>query len=285
MFEWLEGSLGGATALIVYFGLAFVGILVAFFLLRWLWQHWKGSTYVHGDKNRKRRLSVIDATIIDNRRRLVLVRRDDTEHLVLIGGMNDVVIERDIAAHQNIRSESPATKPALDDAVSKIETKNTEPGSSVKVVATSLAPKARSPKTADPVTPTPKPRAITPREDTARIDTPEIDVPQPVSPRPTPATEPVRPALDKVAPPVVEKPVVTPTAAPYQAAASTVPEINDAVRQPTPIVPSVQPAPKAAPAAVHASAVPTVNEDDLTAEIEDEMRELLDQLTDEAKVS
>jgi hypothetical protein len=33
---------------------------------------------------------------VDARRRLVLVRRDDVEHLILIGGPTDVVVERDI---------------------------------------------------------------------------------------------------------------------------------------------------------------------------------------------
>jgi hypothetical protein len=33
---------------------------------------------------------------VDSHRRLVLVRRDDVEHLLLIGGPTDVVVERDI---------------------------------------------------------------------------------------------------------------------------------------------------------------------------------------------
>ena len=56
----------------------------------------RGGTFVHGGHGRKKRLAVIDAAPIDNRRRLVLVRRDDVEHLVLIGGMNDLVVEQDI---------------------------------------------------------------------------------------------------------------------------------------------------------------------------------------------
>jgi hypothetical protein len=38
----------------------------------------------------------MDATAVDSHRRLVLVRRDDIEHLILIGGPTDVVVERDI---------------------------------------------------------------------------------------------------------------------------------------------------------------------------------------------
>ncbi|HRI75985.1 MAG TPA: flagellar biosynthetic protein FliO [Alphaproteobacteria bacterium] len=47
----------------------------------------------------KRRLKVVEFLPLDTRRRLVLVRRDDREHLIVIGGNGgDVVVERDIAA-------------------------------------------------------------------------------------------------------------------------------------------------------------------------------------------
>lgn len=54
------------------------------------------GTFVAGGRNRKTRLAVMDATPVDSHRRLVLVRRDDVEHLILIGGPTDVVVERDI---------------------------------------------------------------------------------------------------------------------------------------------------------------------------------------------
>jgi len=42
------------------------------------------------------RLALVDAIAVDQRRRLVLVRRDSTEHLLLIGGTADVVVESQI---------------------------------------------------------------------------------------------------------------------------------------------------------------------------------------------
>ena len=42
------------------------------------------------------RLAVINAASVDGRRRLVLVRRDNVEHLLLIGGPTDAVIEPNI---------------------------------------------------------------------------------------------------------------------------------------------------------------------------------------------
>lgn len=44
------------------------------------------------------RLAVLDAVAVDQRRRLVLVRRDGTEHLLLIGGSSDIVVETQIPA-------------------------------------------------------------------------------------------------------------------------------------------------------------------------------------------
>lgn len=46
---------------------------------------------------RERRLQVVEVLPVDARRRLVLVRRDRTEHLILLGQGEDVVVERGIA--------------------------------------------------------------------------------------------------------------------------------------------------------------------------------------------
>lgn len=41
---------------------------------------------------RVRRLALVEVLPVDSRRRLVLVRRDGDEHLLLIGGANDLVV-------------------------------------------------------------------------------------------------------------------------------------------------------------------------------------------------
>lgn len=43
-----------------------------------------------------RRLSVTEQFNLDNRRRLILIRRDNVEHLIMTGGPVDVVIETGI---------------------------------------------------------------------------------------------------------------------------------------------------------------------------------------------
>jgi flagellar protein FliO/FliZ len=47
-------------------------------------------------RNASRRVGVIESVQLDGKRNIVLIRRDDTEHLVLVGGRNDLVIEPNI---------------------------------------------------------------------------------------------------------------------------------------------------------------------------------------------
>ena len=106
MTSWFEG-LGGpefATAVVWTFAalILLVIVLVIIRLIRGL----TFGTFVAGGRNRKTRLAVMDATAVDSHRRLVLVRRDDIEHLLLIGGPTDVVVEREIRMSQPRRSQS-----------------------------------------------------------------------------------------------------------------------------------------------------------------------------------
>lgn len=55
----------------------------------------------------ERRLSISEQFNIDGRRRLILLRRDDVEHLIMTGGPVDVVIETGIGA-----PPAPAAVPA-----------------------------------------------------------------------------------------------------------------------------------------------------------------------------
>jgi flagellar protein FliO/FliZ len=64
----------------------------------------------------KRRLAVVEVVPVDTKRRLVLLKRDDTEHLVMLGPNGDTVIERNIGTHfseilgnQSLADEIPAS--------------------------------------------------------------------------------------------------------------------------------------------------------------------------------
>jgi len=74
---------------------ALVFVLALMGVLSWLLRRsgWGGRT-----SGGRRRLAVVEMLSIDPRRRLVLVRRDGVEHLLLLGAQGDRVIERDIGA-------------------------------------------------------------------------------------------------------------------------------------------------------------------------------------------
>ena len=55
-------------------------------------------------RGRERRLSVVEVTALDPKRRMVLVRRDGVEHLLLLGPSGDVVVERAISAGASSRT-------------------------------------------------------------------------------------------------------------------------------------------------------------------------------------
>ena len=57
-----------------------------------------------GGSGRARRLAVLEVAAVDAKRRLVLVRRDDREHLILLGAHQDVVVEAGIPSQAGARS-------------------------------------------------------------------------------------------------------------------------------------------------------------------------------------
>src|SRR5246127_2682584 len=63
-------------------------------------------------RGRMPRLAVIDAAAVDGRRRLVLVRRDNIEHLLMIGGPSDIVVESNIVRAMPAREQLPHRAPA-----------------------------------------------------------------------------------------------------------------------------------------------------------------------------
>jgi flagellar protein FliO/FliZ len=55
-----------------------------------------GASFLRG---RDRRLGVVETASVDARRKLILVRRDNVEHLIMTGGPVDVLIETGIEGH------------------------------------------------------------------------------------------------------------------------------------------------------------------------------------------
>ncbi|QPC87943.1 hypothetical protein GA830_15190 [Mesorhizobium sp. NBSH29] len=99
MREWLDGLAGPGYTAALAWTLGALLLLVLVLLAIKVFRSLTFGTFVAGGRNRKTRLAVMDATAVDSHRRLVLVRRDDVEHLILIGGPTDVVVEQDIRMH------------------------------------------------------------------------------------------------------------------------------------------------------------------------------------------
>src|SRR5262249_32660286 len=102
----MDGLFGAEGSLIVRFIVAFVIVLALIGATFWVIRRF-GATGAGpaGQRGRQPRLAVIDAAAVDGRRRLVLVRRDNVEHLLMIGGPSDIVVE------QNIMRAVPVTPP------------------------------------------------------------------------------------------------------------------------------------------------------------------------------
>jgi flagellar biogenesis protein FliO len=81
----------------ITFVIAFIVVLALIAGTAWLVRRFAGNRLgTSANRGRMPRLAVIDAAAVDGRRRLVLVRRDNVEHLLMIGGPSDIVVEPNI---------------------------------------------------------------------------------------------------------------------------------------------------------------------------------------------
>jgi hypothetical protein len=199
-------------------GLALLVLIGLFWILR----SRAPSPFVRGGKNRQPRLQVLDAAAVDTRRRLVLVRRDDVEHLIMIGGPTDIVIESRIGQDGGERFE-PAFKGAPSPQPAPAIAAPDQPVVPQRTLAALLERESEAPETRGPA-PAVEPRSL-PQERVVAAH-----------PAPAPATPPV--------------------AAPSVPAANLEPETAPSAPQPpvTPRAPERSPERPAAPVVEAASA-------------------------------
>ena len=108
MFETLFGA---EMPLAVRFFLAFLIVLGLIGAAAWAVRRFGSGRYGGaGQRGRQPRLAVIDHASVDARRRLILIRRDNVEHLLLIGGPTDVVVEPNIVRAMPASREAPAAR-------------------------------------------------------------------------------------------------------------------------------------------------------------------------------
>jgi flagellar protein FliO/FliZ len=105
---YLEQIFGTELSGVGRYVTAFVLVMALIALTAWLMRRFGDTRAAKagGGRGRQQRLAVLDSAVVDARRRLVLIRRDNVEHLILIGGPTDVVVE------PNIMRASPLAAPA-----------------------------------------------------------------------------------------------------------------------------------------------------------------------------
>ena len=221
MQAWLDGIAPGYGAALMWTLAALIGLLILLVIIR-IVRGLTFGTFVAGGRNRKARLAVMDATAVDSHRRLVLVRRDDVEHLILIGGPSDVVVE------QNIRMVPQARRPVADD----------DSGDVVAHAHPDPRPAPRQPAVAPaPVQPAPRPVQQPPQT----VPQPARPVaPQPPAPRPAPAP-PLAPAVPA---PSVVAPARSPHPEPRVASAAPAVSAVEPPRAPSVTVATHKPEPR-----------------------------------------
>ncbi|TAV78561.1 flagellar biosynthetic protein FliO [Rhizobium leguminosarum] len=206
--------------------------LVLLIIVLWVIRSRAPSPFVRGGRNRQPRLQVLDAAAVDARRRLVLVRRDDVEHLIMIGGPSDIVIESRIlpaAAEQPDGAIHPQPVEQRPISVARPETPPVSPPR--PPVAARVEP-ATEPSFSAPVSPEPRPRPEPPAQ--PAVAPPVVTSPLPAEPVTAPLSaerdNPLRAVPPQPRPP--ERPVVPPAAQPTPFHdASSAAEILDAARQ------------------------------------------------------
>lgn len=99
---FITSLFGGTGNSIVTIGLALAVVLILIVLGVWALKLLFNATG-NVRRGRTKRIMIIDTTVVDQKRQLVLIRRDNVEHLVMTGGGQDLLVESGI--------EPPAEQP------------------------------------------------------------------------------------------------------------------------------------------------------------------------------
>jgi flagellar protein FliO/FliZ len=188
----------------VTFFFAFVAVLALIGVAAWLVRRFASNRLgTNTQRGRMPRLAVIDAAAVDGRRRLVLVRRDNIEHLLMIGGPTDIVVEANIVRAAPQREALPARPPGvtaeappprvvpMPDAASWLDDTARGDGFDQPPQMPEPPPRPARPSFADEVRRMPPPAAAERRSDrNDRNDLLAGFAAEPLSPRPDPRLEP-----------------------------------------------------------------------------------------------
>jgi flagellar biogenesis protein FliO len=197
----------------ITFIVAFIVVLALIGVAAWLVRRFATTRLgANTQRGRMPRLAVIDAAAVDGRRRLVLVRRDNVEHLLMIGGPTDIVVEPNIVRAAAGRDQIPQRPSAAE-----------PPRLAPMPDAGNWADEPPRPEVLDhpePQMPEPPPRPARPSfADEVRRPAPVLAErrsepplggfsPEPIAPRPErePRPEPMPPRVARSEPPLMPRP-------------------------------------------------------------------------------
>jgi flagellar protein FliO/FliZ len=225
---------------------------------------------VPGARTRQPRLGLVDAFSLDGQRQLVLIRRDNVEHLVMIGGPNDVLIEPQINRAMTPARENSQPSPLLAPGPPARRTESAVLAQPVvaeapPTKAAAPPPAALTPAAAPPAaasTPVAAPASATPRAPAGPaiaavpvVKPIEANRGRPASapPPPPPAAqsaEPARPTPASPPPPrpAPPRPAMPPAIVPASGSASRAPVARPPEKDPPKAPPAPGPANPTAPA-------------------------------------
>jgi len=256
--QWLE-QLPFADNRVVQMGfLAACGIaalVVLAILYRLVFAH---RLRVPGGRTRQPRLGLVDAFSLDGQRQLVLVRRDNVEHLVMIGGPNDVLVESQINRAMTPARENNQASPLLAPGAASRRTET--PLAAAPVVAEAPPAKVATPAPTAPKAPAAAPASAPPKAPAAAAVPQAPNAPAPASAPPAPkatASAPL-PAAQKPPAPVTVNASATVSAPTNVSALAPAAKPVEAAR-PAPVPPQTPQTPeldRAAPASSRPSRSP-----------------------------
>ena len=96
--QFLTSLIGGSGNTLLNAALALGIVLLLIVLAMWILRLVMNASNNVVRGGSRRRLAVVDTLQVDGKRQLVIIRRDNVEHLILTGGPQDVLIEGGIAA-------------------------------------------------------------------------------------------------------------------------------------------------------------------------------------------
>ena len=123
--QFMTSLFGGSAGTLLNAAFALGTVIVLIVLGLWLLKFFTSAGQRLG-RTSDRRLQVIESATVDGKRKVMIVRRDNVEHVIMTGGPQDLVIESGIAVPEAQPARRPAARPAAA-AASAAPSKPAEP--------------------------------------------------------------------------------------------------------------------------------------------------------------